>query len=353
MLDLVKKIVATAPGPDHVRTMKPEPFNQRVSKEERQTGVLKPKPLKVKGGGMARTIFVIGAKQVVALLGGFVPGRRTQRGSHSIQWSWNTCVRSSELDSILHAKYVHEEEHEGLYHFLVPAMDAPDLVVLLALLLDLLIQLIDLLALHLDGRLELCHRLALHLSTASWSFVTVPPCISTVSWSCAIAACTKLLSKLSVLRILPITSLVSRVSLPRYLEATNTLSYERVILASFCSVLKDGLDLVAASQAHAARHAHGVRLRDDSKEGGKCGRAYPAILYVGQALDTIRTNMNACERSIEIGSPQRTNSPFTLVMPVSRYKEQDDIVEHRGSPVQERAVVAGGRVQLDEVGCKK
>ena len=127
MLDLVKKIVATAPGPDHVRTMKPEPFNQRVSKEERQTGVLKPKPLKVKGGGMARTIFVIGAKQVVALLGGFVPGRRTlQRGSHSIQWSWNTCVRSSELDSILHAKYVHEEEHEGLYHFLVPA---PDLVV--------------------------------------------------------------------------------------------------------------------------------------------------------------------------------------------------------------------------------
>lgn len=119
MLDLVKKIVATAPGPDHVRTMKPEPFNQRVSKEERQTGVLKPKPLKVKGGGMARTIFVIGAKQVVALLGGFVPGRRTQRGSHSIQWSWNTCVRSSELDSILHAKYVHEEEHEGLYHFLV------------------------------------------------------------------------------------------------------------------------------------------------------------------------------------------------------------------------------------------
>lgn len=127
MLDLVKKIVATAPGPDHVRTMKPEPFNQRVSKEERQTGVLKPKPLKVKGG-MARTIFVIGAKQVVALLGGFVPGRRTQRGSHSIQW-WNTCVRSSELDSILHAKYVHEEEHEGLYHFLVPAKDAPDLVV--------------------------------------------------------------------------------------------------------------------------------------------------------------------------------------------------------------------------------
>lgn len=115
---------------DHV-TMKPEPFNQRVSKEERQTGVLKPKPLKVKGG-MARTIFVIGAKQVVALLGGFVPaGRRTQRGSHStvvLQW-WNTCVRSSELDSILHAKYVHEEEHEGLYHFLVPAKDAPDLVV--------------------------------------------------------------------------------------------------------------------------------------------------------------------------------------------------------------------------------
>jgi hypothetical protein len=61
-------------------------------------------------------------------------------------------------------------------------------------------------------------------------------------------------------------------------------------------------------------------LRDDSKEGGKCGRAYPAILYVGQALDTIRTNMNACERSIEIGSPERTNSPFTLVMPVSRSK---------------------------------
>ncbi len=37
----------------------------------------------------------------------------------------------------------------------------------------------------------------------------------------------------------------------------------------------------------------------------------------------------------------------------ARVKEQDDIVEHRGSPVQERAVVAGGRVQLDEVGCKK
>jgi len=118
VLDLVKKIVATAPQ------TKPEPFNQRVSKEERQTGVLKPKPLKVKGG-MARTIFVIGAKQVVALLGGFVPGPDSTRES---QW-WNTCVRSSELDSILHAKYVHEEEHEGLYHFLVPAKDAPDLVV--------------------------------------------------------------------------------------------------------------------------------------------------------------------------------------------------------------------------------
>ncbi len=38
-------------------------------------------------------------------------------------------MRSSELDSILHAKYVHEEEDEGLYHFLVPAKDAPDLVV--------------------------------------------------------------------------------------------------------------------------------------------------------------------------------------------------------------------------------
>jgi hypothetical protein len=117
VLDLVKKIVATAPQ------TKPEPFNQRVSKEERQTGVLKTKPLKVKGG-MARTIFVIGAKQVVALLGGFVPGPDSTRES---QW-WNTCVRSSELDSILHAKYVHEEEHEGLYHFLVPAKDAPDLV---------------------------------------------------------------------------------------------------------------------------------------------------------------------------------------------------------------------------------
>ena len=37
----------------------------------------------------------------------------------------------------------------------------------------------------------------------------------------------------------------------------------------------------------------------------------------------------------------------------ARVKEQDDIVEHRGSPVQERAVVAEGRVQLDKVGCKK
>lgn len=113
-----------------------------------------------------------------------------------------------------------------------------------------------------------------------------------------------------------------------------------------------------ASQAHAARHAHGVRLRDDSKEGGKCGRAYPAILYVGQALDTIRTNMNACQdeherlRALDRDRLAREDE-LALHIGDARVKEQDDIVEHRGSPVQERAVVAEGRVQLDEVGCKK